>query len=444
MKLLAKLTTLLLFVCCSTNVLATTKIKNLRLWPSPDSVRVVFDLEKSLDYKIYTLESPHRVVIDFKDADFAGIVPTLTPNNQIKKIRFGTHPGITRAVFDISSEFKPTAFILNPNENYGHRLVVDFESINREAILALFDLGGENNAKTPLVVKKDFVIAIDPGHGGEDPGAIGARGTREKDIVLQISRKLVASINKQQGKKAFLTRTGDYYIGLRERTRRARARDADLFISMHADAFRNRKANGASVFILSSQGSSSEAARWLAEKENRSDLIGGIKLNDKGDMLAQVLLDLSQTANQTASMDVAKQILNNLGSVTTLHKGNLVERAGFAVLKSPDIPSILVETGFISNIRTERMLKSPKHQQKLADALSRGVNSYFQGQSKHVIQKRNKPTNFHNKFVTYKVKKGDSLAKISAKYNVKISKIKQQNQLKSDNIKVGQVLKIKK
>ena len=373
MKFLKYLLTIGLLIVTG-QVFAHVEIKGIRIWPSPESTRVVFDLNKSVKYQVQSLESPDRVIIDFEDAKLiAKIAQVSLGKTGISKIRSGRQANNNlRIVLELNQKIKPKYFLLAANEVYGPRLVIDLESNNKQQILALFDL----DAITKVPKPQDFIIAIDPGHGGEDPGAVGPRGTKEKDVALAIARHLKDMINQQPGMDAFLTRNGDYYIGLRERMRRARNKNADLFISIHADAYNNTKADGASVFVLTSKHATSEAARWLAASENRADLVGGVSLDDKSDVLASVLLDLSQTANAKASLEAASVILRSLGKNTNLHKP-YVEKAGFMVLRAPDVPSILVESGFISNPKTELKLRDKHYQQKIAGSIMQGIQEYF-------------------------------------------------------------------
>lgn len=360
---------------------ALVEIRKIRVWPAPESTRIVFDINQNLKYKVYTLESPDRVILDLVDTKLTTNLKAVSLlNTGIKKIRSGVHNNILRIVLELERKITPQAFILEPNELYGKRLVLDLESAEKQKILALFDLDAVDKIPLP----QNFLIAIDPGHGGEDPGAIGPRGTKEKDIVFAIAKKLKDLINQQPGMQAFLTRNGDYYIGLRERMRRARNKNADLFISIHADAFKNTKADGASVFVLTSKHASSEAARWLAASENRADLVGGVSLDDKSDMLASVLLDLSKNANAHASLEAARHVLNAMGKTTNLHR-HKVEGAGFMVLRALDVPSLLVESGFISNPKMELKLRDKHYQQKIADSIMHGVKEYFKNKSRTVV-----------------------------------------------------------
>lgn len=374
-------------------------IHSLRIWPSPENIRIVFDLSGQPDYKISNLTNPNRMVVDFSNAKLnAKLESDLNKaprNSNIKKIRTGINNNIVRVVFELDDVVVPNIFILKPNERYGYRLVLDLESNEKQQILALFDLDElekiktnqpKNNKSTsclPEIVSKmspqptqKFIVAIDAGHGGEDPGAIGPRGTLEKDIVLSIARILKEQINNTSHMRAFLIRTADYYVGLNDRMLRARQHKADLFISLHADAFSNSKADGASIFVLSEQGASSAAARWLAQSENRADTIGGVKIEDKSDVLTSVLLNLSQTANSAASIDAGKSILLSMQNTVPLHK-SYVEQASFAVLKAPDVPSVLIETGFISNPRTELKLREKTYQKKIVHSIIKGIEHYF-------------------------------------------------------------------
>jgi len=411
------------------------QVGGVRLWQSAEKLRLVFDISSPLEHKLFRLTNPDRVVVDLVNARTAGGQPVVkSSNGWLKRIRTAPRNGRDlRMVLDLSRSVTPSSFILKPNQKYGHRLVVD-----------LIAKGSASPVTTPKSAKsrpvprrgRDVIVAIDAGHGGEDPGAIGKGKTREKDVVLSIARKLQALVNKEPGMRAVMIRDGDYYVGLRDRIKKARKHKADLFISIHADSFKKRSARGSSVFTLSSHGASSEAARWLAEKENAADLIGGVSLDDKDDILASVLLDLSQTATIEASTTVAAKVLKQLGEVNKLHKPH-VEQAGFAVLKSPDIPSILVETAFISNPREERNLKSTTHQKKLARAILSGVRSYF--------RKYPPPGTtlaLRSAGEKYIIKRGDTLSTIARRYRVRMDELRHNNGLQDDLLRVGDVLLI--
>jgi len=369
--------TAVMLMLVTLSVSAGVAVESVRIWPAPDHTRLVLDMGSTVDHNIFSLSGPSRLVIDLKNsrlkADFSALDLDGSP---IRRIRSAPRNGSDlRVVLDLNQDIKPRSFQLQPNQQYGHRLVVDLiEEGAREA----------RQEAQPTVTestngKRDIVVVVDAGHGGEDPGAIGPRGTQEKDVVLNMARTLADMIEKKPGYTAKLTRTGDYYIDLRSRTILARKHNADLFVSVHADAFRTPQPRGASVFALSQRGATSETARWLAKSENRSDLIGGaggVSLEGRNDMLAGVLLDLSMTASINSSLGVGSTILDQLGNVAELHKKG-VEQAAFAVLKSPDIPSILVEAGFISNPQEEKNLTSAAYQRKLANAVSRGIDDYF-------------------------------------------------------------------
>ena len=348
------------------------RLNKIRLWAAPDNTRVVFDLSSPVIHKLETLSDPERIVIDLKNTEpVAALSQPPLRNGYVQAIRRGQHSGFLRVVLDLNRQAQVKSFLLDANAHYGHRLVVDvYDAEQKQAVIT---------QKTPASKYRDVIIAVDAGHGGEDPGAIGPTGTREKTVVLQIAKKLVEAINREQGMRAVLTRTSDYYLPLRKRMALARRHEADLFISIHADAFTNRKVRGSSVYVLSNRGASSEHARWLAKRENASDLIGGVSrvsLDDKDPDLASVLLDLSQTASLEASIDVAEEVLAGLRKVGRVHKPR-VESAAFAVLKSPDIPSLLVETAFISNPQEEKKLNSSAYQRKVARAVATGVRRYF-------------------------------------------------------------------
>ncbi|PCH86104.1 MAG: N-acetylmuramoyl-L-alanine amidase [Piscirickettsiaceae bacterium] len=404
-------------------------VNSLRFWTAPDHTRLVFGVSSTVEHKIFTLDNPPRLVLDLKGASLDSQLPSFVNHKLVNLIRAGKRDKKDlRIVLDLKMSVKPKSFLLKPNKSYGHRLVLD-----------LYPQTSSKSQK-PKVVKrasssranKKWIIAIDAGHGGEDPGAKGPRGTSEKDVVLAIAKKLAANINRQPNMKAYMVRTGDYYIGLRQRMKKARQVRADLFISIHADAFRDQRARGSSVYVLSNRGASSEAARWLADSENAADLVGGVSLDDKDDMLALVLLDLSQNATKDASATVADKILKNLKSVGRAHKKH-VQRAGFVVLKSPDIPSILIETAFISNRQEEARLRSPVHQAKIATAILKGVKTYFAQQTLQPAQLAGSQ---------YKIRRGDTLSAIAQRYQISLRQLKKVNAMKSSMIRVGQMIKI--
>ena len=360
-------------------------VRAVRLWASPDSTRVVLDLSGSAQHSLQVLKNPDRVVLDVAGARLGrGLRAVQAGTGAVKQVRMARRSsGELRIVLDMNRPIQAKSFLAPPNNRYGYRLVIDFGSNQGGGTPG----GGTPGVDTPGVATpvkveharpdaRDLVIAIDAGHGGEDPGAIGKNGTREKDVVLAIARELMLKINAEPGMKAVLTRNGDYFVPLRDRMRRARAQSADLFVSVHADSIRDRRVDGSSVYILSQRGATDEASRWLAERENASDLIGGVSLDDKDDVLASVLLDLSQSASLSASQVAAERVLRQLNRVGEVRKPQ-VQQARFMVLKSPDIPSMLVETAYISNPQEEQRLRAQSHQAKLAAAIHQGVRDYF-------------------------------------------------------------------
>ena len=350
-------------------------IRAVRLWSGPDNTRVVLDMSGGAQHSLTVMRNPDRVVLDVAGGELLG-GPRALPaaSGVVRQVRMAKQgAGALRMVFDLAHPIHAKSFLAKPNDQYGYRLVIDLGGA-AAAGAVVADLPVRVEHARPEA--RDLVIAIDAGHGGEDPGAIGKNGTREKDVVLAIARALARQVNAEPGMKAVLTRDGDYFVPLRDRMRRARAQQADLFVSIHADSVRNRAVDGSSVYILSQRGATNEASRWLAERENASDLIGGVSLDDKGDVLASVLLDLSQSAALNASHAAAEQVLQKLNQVGEVRKP-LVQQAGFMVLKSPDIPSMLVETAYISNPQEEQRLRGAAHQAKLAGAIHQGVRAYF-------------------------------------------------------------------
>ena len=451
----------LLLTALAVDAVAETKVNSVRLWRAPDNTRLVFDLTGPVQHSVFTLTAPDRLVIDINGASLGAPLNVATANTPITAMRSAQRtPTDLRVVIDLKKAVTPKSFTLAPNAQYGNRLVVDlFDNpadaappppppTNVATVPAVPVTPTEPALKLPPAPagKRDIIVVIDAGHGGEDPGASGSRGQREKDVVLSIARELQRQVNGMKGFRAELTRTGDYFIPLRGRTEIARKKGADLFVSIHADAAPSAAAFGASVFALSDRGATSETARWLADSENRSDLIGGagnVSLDDKDRMLAGVLLDLSMTASLTSSLNVGQKVLSNIGRVTPLHKQR-VEQAGFMVLKSPDIPSILVETGFISNANEASKLSSSSHQQALARSISSGVRQFFQ---------QNPPPGTYIAWLRdsgkiaqgprdHRVSPGETLAMIAVRYQVSPATLRSANNLKSDELKIGQTLTI--
>src|SRR5215510_12568539 len=331
-------------------------VRDVRLWNGPEGTRVVLDLSGAVSHELFTLRDPERVVIDIAGAHLVDGVTLPAGQGAVKQIRSAPRDdGALRVVLDLSEHVQSRSFLVEPNEAYGHRLVID--------LAATSDVAAAVKAEhAPVGEDRDLVIAIDAGHGGEDPGAIGRSGTREKDVVLSIARALQARINREPGMRAILTRDGDYFVPHRDRMLKARKQGADMFVSIHADAFRDRSVSGSSVYILSARGA--------------TDLIGGVSLDDKDDVLASVLLDLAQTASLNASMTAAERVLHELDRIGEIRK-SAVQQAGFLVLKSPDIPSMLIETAYITNPGEERRLRDARHQERLANAIHGGIRTYF-------------------------------------------------------------------
>lgn len=441
---------MLLLVWAVTATAQAASVQNVRIWIAPDHARLVFDLSGAVEHKVFTLKKPDRIVLDVPSSSISTDLTKLNlKKSPITRVRSGKNGSTLRLVLDLKRPVRPKSFVLKPNQQYGHRLVVDLYDEQKATSVVKKVVPPKANGKG-----RDIIVSIDAGHGGEDPGAIGAGRVREKDVVLAIAKDVKKLFDKTPGYKAVLTRTSDYYISLRNRTKKARKQNADLFVSIHADAFKDARAKGASVWVLSPRGATSEVGRWLARKENSADLIGGVgsvSLEDKGDVLAGVLLDMSMTASRADSRQVARNIHKNIGSFAKMHKPR-VEQAGFVVLKSPDIPSILVETGFISNPGEARKLKTRKYQQKMAKAIHKGITSHFARKPPMMtyVAERQKP---QNKPVaaasvpaasvrTYKVVRGDTLSVIASRNGIPLKSLRKANKLSSDRIWVGQVLRI--
>lgn len=432
---MVRLTFLLAILVANTAALAA-EVAGVRLWTAPDHTRLVFDTTAPVVHKVFALTKPDRLVIDIESAKASAAFKAKDgiSDKHLAGLRHAEQAdGGLRVVLDLQRAVRPKTFVLKPNASYGHRLVVDLYPVEA--------------ARSPRVAKsttdiqraRDVVVAIDAGHGGEDPGAAGSRfRTAEKKITLEIAHRVKRLVDAEPGMRAVLTRTGDYFIGLRKRMELAREQRADLFVSIHADAFRDKRVRGSSVYVLSRRGASSEAARWLAEKENASDLVGGVSLEDKDPMLAEVLLALSQSATQHASLSAAAKVYAELSKVGKVH-GRRVQQAGFLVLKSPDIPSMLVETGFISNPDEERKLRDPAYQNKLAQAIMRGVETFFsEAPPPGTLLAERKKTP-----LKHVITPGDTLSEIADRYRVSLAMLRQTNDIRSDNlIRVGQILLI--
>ncbi len=432
----------------------SAQINGVRFWQDPEKTRIVFDVSDNVDYKIFTLSNPSRLVVDIKKSSLKAALKDIeVPKSLVSKIRSSITDNNTRVVIDLKKAITIKHFKLKPYQKYGHRLVVDLKPEDSKKKITK-TVESHRTSKD-----RDIVIAIDAGHGGEDPGAPGG----EKGITLAAAKKLAKLINNEKGMKAVLTRSGDYFVDLLKRTEIARKNKADLFISLHADGFSDKRVKGASVWVLSPKGASSEMGRWLEQREKASDMAGGVDISRQDPMVAQVLLDLSMNYSLGESIEagelVRKQLTNNKFH---MHGKNL-KKAAFVVLKMPDIPAVLVEMGFISNKKEKKQLKTRAFQQKIANSVLAGVKAYFRlnppdgtlyaklikaGRQNeltgntHSRIAANDKQNKSKKTRSYKVRSGDTLSEIALEHGVSTSKLKSHNRLKSDRLRVGQVIKI--
>ena len=408
------------------------QVHDVRLWRAPDHTRIVFDLTGPAEHKVMMLVDPSRIVLDIQDtqlqAKLSGLKLADTP---VQKIRSGVREGDDlRVVLEINAKVDYRSFALKANEQVGDRLVLDL--YDQQVRVA------EVKKSVKQTAKRDIIVAIDAGHGGEDPGALGPGRVREKDVVLAIAKELSALFKADVGFQPTMIRTGDYYVSLKGRRDLARKRQADLFVSVHADAFKRKEANGASVYALSTRGATSTAASYLAKRENAADLVGGVTLSDKDDVLAGVLADLSMTSTLDTSLKLGDKVLRNVDNVARLHKNN-VEQAGFAVLKSPDIPSILVETGFISNPKEAKKLATSSYQRSMARAIHRGIRDWFLS---HPPSGTLLAWQKQQRGEQYVIARGDTLSGIAQRFSVSLADLKSYNSITSSRIKVGQKLSI--
>ncbi len=482
-RLVLQLGMLALVVIGFTPIFAV-QVQGVRVAPNSEHTRLVIDLDSPVKHQILTLATPERLVIDLQDATLPNGFKLPNGSGVIARVRSGVQEKRLRLVADLKSNVRVKSFLIPAEGRKKDRLVIDLYHQSTE-------VQEVSPVKTYPTSTRDLVIAIDAGHGGKDPGSIGKHGTKEKLVVMQIAKRLANTINQAEGMSAFLVRPNDKKIQYRERMDRARRKDADLFISIHADSFSDPTVTGSSVYVLSQRGASSTAARWLANKVNSADLVGGVSLNDKDDMLASVLLDLSQNATIAASTTLGKSVLGELAAIGRVRKTN-VQFANFAVLKSPDIPSILVETAYISNLAEERKLKDPKHQEKISNALFKGVKEYFANnppanslfaqqrdeKAPRILTEAIKPqvlavktnSDVNNEameapvsinkpqvlasvntakaaqkniqVISHVIKRGETLFGVSIRYNVRVRALMSINNLKRDSVRVGQVLKV--
>lgn len=422
----------------------------VRLESADGHVRANIELSDKARYQVFTLDNPQRLVVDVHEGTLRR---ASAPKGRgvVTGVRFGQPDAKRlRVVFDLAEPVRPKSYFLDRAGRHRHRLVIDLLPANAAAAefaagMVQPDASAAKSARQPPAASKaapatearEVVIAIDAGHGGKDPGALGKSGTREKDITLKVARLLAERVDAEPGMRALLIRDGDTFVPLKERYEKARAGKADLFLSIHADAALNRNARGSSVYMLSTRGATSEAARFLADRENRSDLVGEVSLDGKDQVLAAVLLDLSQGATLEASAQAAEHLLSSLTRMGKAHK-RYVERANFVVLRSPDVPSVLVETAFISNPDEEKKLRDPAHRARLADALLLGVRDYFHAAPPPGTWiAANAP-----KVRSHVVARGETLSEIASRHGVSVTQIRRANALDSDLVRVGAVLKI--
>lgn len=412
------------------------KVLGVRMSVTEQITRVVFDMDSASQYSVFVLDDPSRVVVDLQGVDLPeGMVVRPPSGAVVEHIRYAQRDGSNlRIVLDLQSPIAdPHSFTLLPAQGAPHRLVLDLKPKSASFVARTPAAITSSSAPKP---PRDIIVAIDAGHGGRDPGAIGSGGTREKDVVLQISRRLATKIDTEFGMRAYLVRTGDYFLPLRQRIDRARAVGADVFLSVHADAIHDRTVQGSSVYMLSERGASSEAARFLAESENRIDLqLGGMPIERQDNSLTSVLLDLAQSGSLEASYHLAQRLISELHRVGKVRKPE-VERANFAVLRSPDIPSVLVEAAFISNPAEERRLRTPSFQDALSDAIIKGLRAYFSVHAPPDTLIAETPR------IEHVIRPGETLSHIANHYQLSVSELRSLNSISGDRIFVGQVLQI--
>lgn len=427
-----------LFLCSIQQAFANN-LKGIRVWPAPDETRVVIDLDAPAKHSFFSLSNPYRLVVDLKDTRVKMPLPKVVQGSQVlKKVRTSTAPSSSsvRLVFELSKNVTASIFTLPPAGNYGYRLVIDLPHNKK---LTPVSATTPHHGTTLPTGESDIVVAIDPGHGGEDPGAIGPYRRKEKVVTLAIAKKLAAKIDSTPGMKAVLTRRGDYFVSLNKRSEIARGKKAHLLVSIHADGFSSSKPRGASVWVLSNRRANSEIGRWLEDSEKQSELLGGgavLSNNQDDEYLSKTVLDLQFSFAQKEGVDVADNILKELGKFAKLHKGKS-QYASLAVLKSPDIPSLLVETGFITNHAESKLLYTKKYQSRIANAIYTGIYSYFKAKPPEgtLFDARRTMTK-------HKVKSGESLSLIAQRYGTTTSAIMSVNKMKSSKLYVGKTLLI--
>jgi len=449
--------------CFFVSILLVSKVfasdvNGIRFWQDPEKTRIVFDLSESAQYKIFTLSKPSRLVVDLNNSILKTTLSEIElPQSLVSEIRNSQSKNNLRIVIDLKKSVTTKDFTLKPFQKYGYRLVIDLKpttSSHKQSKKRII-----KTAKNAIKERnRNIVIAIDAGHGGEDPGAPGG----EKGVTLAVAKQLYKMINKEKGMKAVLTRKGDYFVGLRKRTEIARKNKADLFISLHADGFPDKRVRGASVWVLSPKGANSEMGRWLEQKEQASDLAGGVDISHQDPLVAQVLLDLSMNYSVGESFKAGELVRKQLSKSMSKMHGKNIKKAAFVVLKMPDIPAMMVEMGFISNKTENRQLKSTKHQKRIAGSVFAGVKRYFRANppegslyaslikegfkqssttNKKVVRTKS-ITKKINKKKSHKVRSGDTLSQIALVYGVSTSRLKKYNHLKNDRLRIGQMIKI--
>ncbi len=411
-------------------------VHDARLWRAPDHTRIVFDLTGPAEHSLLVLSNPRRIVLDIQDTNLrTNLADLKLANTPVSLVRSGVREGDDlRIVMEVSARVDPRSFALQANEQAGYRLVLDLYDYQTLQSVPAVKKSVQESAK------RNIIIAIDAGHGGEDPGATGPNRLREKDVVLAIAKELKVLFKADVGFQPIMVRSGDYYVSLKGRRDLARKHQADLFVSIHADAFKRKQAHGASVYALSNGGATSTAALHLAQRENAADLVGGVSLSDKDDMLAGVLADLSMTSTLDTSLQLGNQVLRNVDDIAHLHKKQ-VEQAGFAVLKSPDVPSILVETGFISNPKESSLLATSRYQKKMASAIHRGIKGWFFA---HPPSGTLLAWQKQQGGEQYIIARGDTLSGIADRFSISLADLKSYNRIDSSKILVGQKLNIPK
>ena len=430
-----QLTLICLLLLLNTAANAGSTVENVRIWSEKDKTRVVLDLSSSVDHNIFTLRGPDRIVIDLKNSRMAQSLATLpTGQGTVRSIRSAIRAdGQLRVVLDLTQGVRSRSFTAGPNAQYGDRLVIDLTKAG--------NLTPVKRASEIYTPGRDVVIAIDAGHGGHDPGSLGKR-SKEKDLVLAISKDLARRVNAEPGMRAVMIRDRDVFVDLGDRVTKARQQNADLFISIHADAYHDSRANGASVFALNLDRADREQRQALSRRDREQVKVGDVTLNDKDAVLASVLYDLSQSAALSASNDVGNRVSIQLSRVAKMHSKKVKEKS-LAVLTSAEMPSILVETGFISNPGEEKKLRDKRHQGRLAAAILAGIRDYFYsnslgGDTQIAMDARGQPP----QKVKHVIRSGDTISEIAERYNVTEAEIRRANKLANDRIKIGQTLQI--